>query len=211
MDEDRARELMNEATEKLDLYVRALVKEKKNRQAQAFCEEKYARIALMGLLKKIISEVIAEDKENEADTAASERGFAFVCERLSGKTEPAGPLSETEPGRQLDIHVGEGVVLRLRRDGSGDYEAAVLVPAKGSPSADDAADPDMPDGKEEAEPLRFAPDRLKAFCKAAEYISDNAGKFKQWSGIWGWKLWEKYKYIDYPKKVTRVTFWAVSF
>ncbi len=201
-DFDFKRKLMDEATEKLNQYVRALVREKKGRQARAFCEEKYPQIALTGFLKRVISARIGQDKENShTDPGASfDETYRFVSSRLSGKTEVTREPAETDPSECIVIHAGEGVSLRLQRGASGDFEITVRVPADKKSSKSSLTDPDMPDGKEEAAPLMLPPDRLGAFCSAAEYVFDNAHEFREWAGHECWQLWEKYKYIDYPKK-----------
>ena len=199
MADDFTRKRMDEATEKLNRYVRALVREKKGKKAQAFCEEKYPQIALTGFLKRVISGRMAQDGEKDAE-AAWENPYEIVRDRLSGKMEIADPLSGAEPAGTISIHAGEGVVLKLRRDDSGECEVSVCVPGKEGGSEVNWTDPDMPDGKEEAEPLRFTPERLGAFCRAAEYVFDNAHEFTEWAKIKCWRLWEKYKYLDYPKK-----------
>ena len=193
MADDFTRKIMDEAIEKLDRYVRALVKDKKEKQAEAFCEEKYAQIALTGFLKRIISALIEKGTENGAETASGET-YEIIRAGLPEK------IKVTEQNGCVVTNVGEGVTLKLWKDVSGDYETAVCVPGKDENSKFGMTDPNMPDGKEEAEPLKFSPGKLGAFCSAAEYIYDNAHEFKEWARINCSGLWEKYKYLDYPKK-----------
>ena len=207
-DFDFQRKMMDEATEKLNQYIRALLKEKKGKEVRAFGEEKYAQIALTGFIKRIIDALISQYTDNPADAAVSpEKADEFVRQRLSGKMKISGPKSETNTSDYIVIHVGEGVTLKLGRDNSGNCEVSVCVPINVNNvtnvneeiSGVSPADPDMPDGKEEAKSLWFAADQLDAFCRAAEYIFDNAHEFKEWAHH-EWKQCEKYKYLDYPKK-----------
>ncbi|GEM_PF-1890553 len=201
-DFDFQRKMMDEATEKLNQYIRALLKQKKGKQVRAFGEEKYEQIALTGFIKRIINALILQNTDNAA--VSPEKTDEFVRQRLSGKMKISGSMSgEADSSGCMVIDVGEGVSLRLQRGDSGNYVVSVCVPLKNKEISDvsdvSPADPDMPDGKEEAKPLSFAPDRLDAFCRAAEYIFDNAREFKKWAHN-EWKQCEKYKYLDYPKK-----------
>lgn len=191
MADDFERKTMDEATDKLNLYVKSLVKNKKNKQAEAFCEEKYAEIALTGFLKRMISAFI--EKGGESGTAPSDT-LEFIRDRLSGKTKVKAGSG------YVRIDAGEGAALILKGDGTENYEVTVCVPEKKEHSNDFPNDPDTPDGKEEKTPLSFAPDKLGAFCAAAEYVFDNAHEFKEWAKIKCSRLWEMYKYLDYPKK-----------
>ncbi|MBR6332689.1 MAG: DUF4116 domain-containing protein [Dehalococcoidales bacterium] len=200
-DFDLKRRLMDETAEKLHIYVRKLVKEKKRKQAQAFCEEKFPQIARTGFIKRLLSALIDRGTERIADSSASPQDtYAFVSNRLSEKMKVVGPQTETNPSDSVIISVGEGVKLQLQRKTSGDYECAVCVPANESSPESSFTDPDMPDGKEEAAPFEFPSDHLGSFCSAAEYVFDNAHDLKDWAKHECWDLWEKYEYIDYPKK-----------
>ena len=201
MANDFTRKIMDEATEKLNQYVRSLVRAKQSKQAEAFCEGSYAHIAWTGFLKRLIAARITQDTDKPADTdAAPENLYETVRNRLSGKMKIDATLSKSNDVEWIEIHAGEGVVLKLQRDDSGDCSVTVCVPENHDISDDIPADPNMPDGKEEAKPLTFSATQIDAFCSAAEYILDNAHEFKEWPTFRCWRLWEKYKYLDYPKK-----------
>ena len=176
MDQSIEIELLNESTEKLNEYVRSLVRSKKVDQADSFCEEKYVQIAAMGFYKRIFDYFIKHAENDEATVKADIADiYESVNARLPGRAE-ISPTSE-----YISINAEEGVALNLSASDPENLSVTVCVPppprwSLSNREPDEDAldnDPQMsePDGKEEKAPLRFPTSRLGAFCKATEHIS----------------------------------------
>ena len=88
MDKNTEIRLLDEATEKMNEYVRLLVRSKKTEQADSFCEEKYARIATTGFFKRILAYFIQYDESEEVKVSAEPTGiYEFVNAKLPGRTQ----------------------------------------------------------------------------------------------------------------------------
>ena len=217
MDQDIERSLLQDTVKKFNEYVRFLVRNKRRHQADGFCEEKYARIATTGFLKKILAYFIEHDENDETEAGVDQVNlYEYVNGKLPGRVEKVktSPNSELHEGDSLNepigINVEEGVTLKLEAEDLSTLSVTICVPPPQSwyirprEQDKDALDngPQMPepDGKEENAPLKFPKSRLGAFCKAAEHIYKNAHRLIEWTKIRCWRLPEKYEYLDYPKK-----------
>ena len=208
MNEDRLErnietKLLDETTRNLNEYVRALVRNKRHRQADSFCEKKYAQIATTGFLKKILAYFIEHDENDEVNVRADLAGiYEFVNVQLPGRAEIVSTSDH------ISINAEEGVTLELRVPDPETLAVTVCVPPPKiwyTPPEQEAEKTidlpiEEPDGNEEKAPLIFPARRIGAFCKAAEHIYKNAHHLNEWPRISCWRLPEKYEYLDYPKK-----------
>jgi hypothetical protein len=221
MDQHTEIALLDEATEKLNGYVRALVRNKKVKEADAFCDEKYAQIAATGFFKSILAHFTERGNDDDVCAGADTAGiYEFVSAKLPGR---AGFVQNTALGKDcgsggdgaagdgyISIDVGEKVTLKLWISGPGTLAATVCVPppevwkvpAENEATGTQPDDPQTqaPDGQEEKAPLIFPIRRIAAFCEAAEHIYKNAHRLTEWVGLRCWRLAEKYEYLDYPKE-----------
>ena len=215
MDQHTEIALLDEATEKLNGYVRALVRNKKAKEADAFCDEKYAQIAATGFFKSILAHFTERGNDDEVCAGADTAGiYEFVSAKLPGRAgfvrnTTLGTCCGTDDG-YISIDVGEKVTLKLWISGPGTLAATVCVPppevwkvpVENEVTGTQPDDPllQAPDGQEEKAPLIFPVRRIAAFCEAAEHIYKNAHRLNEWVGLRCWRLAEKYEYLDYPKE-----------
>ena len=80
--------LLDAATEKMNEYVRALVRNKKVKEADSYCDEKYAQIAATGFFKKILAYFTDRGADDDVCEGADLAGvYEFVSAQLPDRAK----------------------------------------------------------------------------------------------------------------------------
>ncbi|MCR5330850.1 MAG: DUF4116 domain-containing protein [Lachnospiraceae bacterium] len=143
--------LLDEATEKMNEYVRSLVRNGQYERADSFCEKKYARIASTGFLKKILTYFIEHEEPGENESIPGLSGiYEYVNAKLPGSAgivgnssndantgacedntsdKNTGTYENYRTGEYISINVEEGVTLHLWVSDTDTLAVTVCVPA----------------------------------------------------------------------------------
>ena len=134
MDQHTEIALLDEATERMNVYVRALVRNKKVKEADAFCDEKYAQIAAAGFFKRILAHFTERGNNDDVCAGADTAGiYEYVSAKLPDRAKfvqntADGKNDGTGRDGYISIDVGEKVTLKLWISGPGTLAATVCVP-----------------------------------------------------------------------------------
>ena len=192
MDQLREKEIFEAATEKLDVYVPACLKQDEVEDAKDFLKPcgPYVRFALKEFVKKLLGELIrpAGERKRASETPDLEPIYETIKRELPEHYGVRRGLIGYMYSEFVEVTISELLSFRIKREDVRYLIFAVCV--RGYDEDDDgdwmglvaeeledellelAANGDVGEGC-----AWFSPDQTEEFCRAAEYIYRNYGRY----------------------------------
>ncbi len=192
MDRLREKEIFDAATEQLDVYVPACLKRDEVGDAKEFLKPggPYVRFALKEFVKKLLGEMIrpAGERRRTSEYPDLEPIYETVKRELPEHFGVRRDLIGYTYSEFVGVTISELLSFRIKRenvryllfavsvrgyDGDDDGEWMGLAAEElGDELLELAANGDVSDGS-----AWFSPDQTEEFCRAAEYIYENYGRY----------------------------------